>query len=78
MATKNQTSGTSEQEAPKESTAKAEETASTSEAPKEETSPKAEKTELAYPAPSQYKDLPKGRDGGPATIDNPPKEEDSK
>lgn len=41
-------------------------------APKQDTAREPKKSaKVAHPAPSEYEGLPQGRDGGPATIDNP-------
>lgn len=42
-------------------------------APKAESKSGAKKSAPAHPAPSEFKGIEKGINGGPATIDNPPK-----
>lgn len=49
-----------------------------SEASTQEAAPETKKDAPTHAAPSEYKDLPKGKDGGPATIDNPVVEKKSR
>lgn len=59
-----------------ESSTSAKQSEKTSSAPKQDAPVEPKKGSVAHPAPSEYGGLPKGENGGPVTIDNPPKKKD--